>query len=1332
MRKPKAVRIMGLLILVAAGISMAASPSGLPLTLTATNSLDIARAHVPVSWSIPLGVDDGILDPTQLSLWCGNTRLPTQATPLARWGGTPDDATRPIAWLLLDVQLDFQPFETKALTLKHDTSPLHPTDMVIAQDNASGMVIRTGAAEFTLSRTAFRLLDSVTLTDGSTFQGPAGLSLNGQITAQNAAITVEHQGVNRVSLWIHGTLQGNLEYTARMHFFRGLACVKVDFRVENLTAVQVDESGQPNANDYGCPGSIAIDDLSLIWPTLGGGHYTLPTGEFGQTGTQTGTFSSSLTVIQESSGEARWDALQDFSPRLQSGVQKRSSTVILDGQTQNGPNQVAGWMHIDGVTVACEAAWQNFPKAWRGTPNSLEMGLFPDEFSRQHEFRPGEFKTHTVWVDFHALNDPDVANQAHSMLSCVRLLPSVRHTTDCGAAGPVIPRVDAHFPDYEQGTDYQLIPSPEWRDEYASRTVLEAISLSQNYGWVDFGDIPTDFEMITSPFNQKYESVRGMCLQALRNKDRDLESTWWELASSAARHCADIDMLHSRTRGHDTTRIWYEGGMYGHAFHDEDGRTNPHRNMMNPSVSMSGPSSGLFLYALLSGDTLLLDSAFELAENMLWRTVHTDYWQAPQCAQNAGLRQCSDDCEGYSEPDFGRTLGICAKTMMMAYLASGDDAYFDVIPTIADHLLCAENQGVAWGCDRFNIQTTLYRTLGHYLQWRDMLEMGRDTITESLITQRAAYITDTLWDEGEQSFAFCYDDAVMYTFHDNWLFSFADTLAAAFRVTGTRSFLDTWAMTAFLDGAGNQFYQGSALSYHSAKEYVNQVGFGHLFLLTWFQDQLGSLRHTVSLQAEGAGSLAPASSADVLHGDDLVIAVIPDPGAAIADVSVDGKSQGPLTQVVLQNITEPREVRAIFSGAAQNRVIWIPHIATSAAWQCTLVMDQPGDTIAQARLTLMDQGIDVHAETVTIPARSRRSITLDQGTCGWVTTADSTLQIKQLFVSSAEGGMVEFFLDEQTGTAFDFLYTPDFSDRLTWAGLALMNPNENAGTAQLTARNVAGEILDTASLEIQPQSRSVGFIADFFGGLDWTTVARAEASTSVPMTGITISGETNARLLFTRTAFRHPTSSIRDIPHIASAFDTWQNTLVFDHVGDDAANVMIRLFREGNQVAGETAVLPPHTQVGLDLNAYRDLNPTSGTISGGLSEVHVRQSFVSTSSGGWAEFLLGHNVATNLAFTFPSVTGDLINWRGLAFSNSSDESTPVTLTAYHAGQIAGTVSADLGAHSRTVGLLEAFFPDLNPATVDRVLLQADQPCTGIHISGHDQERLLFTPAMPTP
>jgi hypothetical protein len=70
---------------------------------------------------------------------------------------------------------------------------------------------------------------------------------------------------------------------------------------------------------------------------------------------------------------------------------------------------------------------------------------------------------------------------------------------------------------------------------------------------------------------------------------------------------------------------------------------------------------------------------------------------------------------------------------------------------------------------------------------------------------------------------------------DNRLFSVADAFAAGALVLNRPEFVDTYARPLFEYGAANQFYPGSFVGYHSIKEYVNQVGFGYLFLYAWWR-----------------------------------------------------------------------------------------------------------------------------------------------------------------------------------------------------------------------------------------------------------------------------------------------------------------------------------------------------------------------------------------------------------------------------------------------------------------------------------------------------------------
>src|SRR3990172_9336603 len=218
---PVSARGKILLGLLAVGLGGTSGALGvLPLPLQVTNRLAEARSRVPITWGVPLALGDGVSDPGQLTLLRGGETVPVQLLPLARWGGAPGDPGRPIAWLLADLQLDLAPGETAYLTLVAVPRTDPPSPLRVAEDDASGMVIETGAATYSLSRTAFRLFDSVILAGGPTFSGGGGLRYQGNYLTGPATMAVEQQGPERLSILVRGTLVTDLEFTLRLHFFR--------------------------------------------------------------------------------------------------------------------------------------------------------------------------------------------------------------------------------------------------------------------------------------------------------------------------------------------------------------------------------------------------------------------------------------------------------------------------------------------------------------------------------------------------------------------------------------------------------------------------------------------------------------------------------------------------------------------------------------------------------------------------------------------------------------------------------------------------------------------------------------------------------------------------------------------------------------------------------------------------------------------------------------------------------------------------------------------------------------------------------------------------------
>ncbi|HEV3486206.1 MAG TPA: hypothetical protein VG106_12415, partial [Vicinamibacterales bacterium] len=237
---------------------MCLSAEAASIPLQVRNRLDEPRSDAPVTWSVPLRAEQNIRDVARLRLTSGGAELPAQFTPLARWGGRITDADKPLSWVLVDTRVSLGANATLALTLEDTSAASAASPLRVLRNDASSIVIATGAATYELSKTSFDLF-RVTMADGATF-GAGGLRFNGRAISGPCSLAVEHSGSERISLIGRGTIEGELEYTIRMQFYRELAEVKIDLRLENLTPPMFD--GQPRANDYGSQGSISFDDFS--------------------------------------------------------------------------------------------------------------------------------------------------------------------------------------------------------------------------------------------------------------------------------------------------------------------------------------------------------------------------------------------------------------------------------------------------------------------------------------------------------------------------------------------------------------------------------------------------------------------------------------------------------------------------------------------------------------------------------------------------------------------------------------------------------------------------------------------------------------------------------------------------------------------------------------------------------------------------------------------------------------------------------------------------------------------------------------------------------------
>ncbi len=856
--------------------------------LSARNSFSFDRYSVPVTWGIPLSVADDIREASSLQLTKDGVQIQSQFKVLSRWGGTPSDRNHAIAWLLIDTKLDIPANSSLSLSLNRNSPSAALSSLSISENTDSLITVNTGKASYSLSKSAFRLFDSVSVSETEVFSRPGGMYLNGSLVAPIVSTEILEQGSERISVKVRGTLRNALNFTAIFHFFRDLAEVKIDFRLENQNPTPVSEFGQPQDNSYGSTNSESFDDFSLMFSGNSLNTYSFPSSSSASASVSSGSYSTSVTLFQESSGDQYWNILLGSSPRLQGGVQKRSSTTIIDGVRTDGPDQIGGWLDSNGVTVAVVDAWQNYPKAFRASSHNVEVGLFPGEYSINHELRTAEYKTHTIWVRHHPNGASDIADRAKSWLSPIRLLSSPQRSAETEAPGLFSPRYDSEFFFYEKGSDLQIM-SPTQADENqcqaknanihctvnehenASTSVIDSITRSGEYGWVDYGDIPTDFESGTYPYNMKYDSLRGSILHALRNGGTDLGDLWFNFSRAAATHSSDIDIHHTTISDYTSNRRWFDGGTYGHLQHDDRPDSpgvneHPHRNPINPSLQVSGPTAGLFLWYFLTGDALIYDSAIESANNTYWRVVNSLYVfndngtdrDYSSLAKDAAIQQCTDDeCSGFDPIFGGRQGGNAISTLLGAFMATGDQNFLVLLAKISEFVNLFQHSitnytSLKLACNRFHFESTFLRGIAQYILLRRSIGLPDDTIALYMLENRLAYMTSTLWvpTKANHPFRLCYtgdqdgesnfeevtesefENSSAY-YNDNWLLGIADVFAMGAIIFNQQNLLDNYGKVLFDWASTNQFYSGSYVSYHFSKEFVNQIGLGNMFLYAW-------------------------------------------------------------------------------------------------------------------------------------------------------------------------------------------------------------------------------------------------------------------------------------------------------------------------------------------------------------------------------------------------------------------------------------------------------------------------------------------------------------------
>jgi len=165
----KAIVVLALSALISAfacagaGAATPGSGRSLSVPLTVTDRAGIARALEPVTSGVPVARELDLKATEGLRVLDGADReVPAQFEITSRWGGGPDDRSRPARWVLVDFQASTGSGGSTAYTLVSGRSGGGPAGTLsVTRNTTDALEISTGAARFAFNKRKFTLFDSV-------------------------------------------------------------------------------------------------------------------------------------------------------------------------------------------------------------------------------------------------------------------------------------------------------------------------------------------------------------------------------------------------------------------------------------------------------------------------------------------------------------------------------------------------------------------------------------------------------------------------------------------------------------------------------------------------------------------------------------------------------------------------------------------------------------------------------------------------------------------------------------------------------------------------------------------------------------------------------------------------------------------------------------------------------------------------------------------------------------------------------------------------------------------------------------------------------------------
>ncbi len=563
--------------------------------LTVAETAGVARTE-PVIFGIPL--PEGALGrPDSVRLSDGDRELlPIDRTVLVRW---PD---RTIKWLLLSTNVALLAGETKTLTLELGTE-VQPSIPMIAppvRDDGDTLDVSRGATALRITRSTGE--GTIASADGEITPLPISrlIANDGTVfTGRVEHVEVEEEGLHRAVVLVRGhhtNEAGERYFGFEMRYFlhAGDPFVRVDHILQHDIVSAEMEYGDEMKS---------FRSLDLVFPAADNrATVMLEDGA-------TGSLSSGQRLFQH----------------------EDNAYEMADSEGTRAP----GVATMGGLTVAVRDFWQNWPKAFAVEDGSLAVGLYPavtpsDRYAERpneqvlyyylrdgsYTFRSGFEKRHELLIGPAGAAAPEQLLARMNEPLLVTAPPE--WYIGSGAVHQIAEVEGAEFPAY---------------DETLSECVDNHVEIRERdryYGLMNFGDWWG--ERGNNWGNIEYDLQHACLAQYFRTGDR----RFFALAEEAARHNADVDIVHSAAG-----QVAGPGGprRVGQAWVHSMGHTGGYYpyDYIGMSIYSQGYceneghmwSQGNFEYWLLTGDEQVRRAALQLSDWLAGPdTINFDYGNA--------------------------------------------------------------------------------------------------------------------------------------------------------------------------------------------------------------------------------------------------------------------------------------------------------------------------------------------------------------------------------------------------------------------------------------------------------------------------------------------------------------------------------------------------------------------------------------------------------------------------------------------------------------------------------------------------------------------------------